>query len=63
MTLMLMRSLYGHKIMKFDPKEYIKAVLEKDPSLTSKEISNFLNSKGHNISWQVVAGIKGSLNK
>lgn len=45
----------------FNSKEFIRAVLEMKPELSSKEISDFLKKKGHDISWQTVAGIKGSL--
>jgi len=45
----------------FDPRDYVKAVLEAKPNMSSKEIAEFLKSRGHNVSWQVIAGIKGSL--
>lgn len=47
----------------FNLKEYIRAALELQPHLQSKDIVAFLKKKGYVVSWQTVAGIKGSLNK
>ena len=47
----------------FNLREFVELVLAVQPDMSSKKISDFLQIKGHSVSWQVVAGIKGSLKK
>jgi hypothetical protein len=47
----------------FTVKEFVNQLCELGVQTSSKQIAEFLTKKGYPVTWQVVAGIKGSFNK
>lgn len=45
----------------FNVKEFIRNALELQPELKSKDLVIFLKNKGYDVTWQMIAGIKGTV--